>query len=84
MHFHNPPPKCLKLVYLYSKMGSFGHGKTSGDMVGRCMPNYGSGGCPGTQVMTIFGFYVGRHFPNIGDFKIYGGIWRYMKVFEGI
>ena len=38
-----------------SKLDTFGHGKTSGDMVGRCMPNSGHGGCPGTRVMTIFG-----------------------------
>ena len=31
-----------------SKLGPFGHGKTSGDMVGGCMPNSGPGGCPGT------------------------------------
>ena len=28
------------------KLGPFGHGQTSGDMVGRCMPNSGPGGCP--------------------------------------
>ena len=49
------------------------HGKTSGDMVGKCMPNSGLGGCPGTGVMTIFGVYVRCHFPNIEYFEGYGG-----------
>ena len=37
--------------------------------------------------MTIFESYVGPHFPNIGYFKVYGGIRKYMKylgVFESI
>ena len=44
--------------------------------------------------MTIVVSYVDLHFANIGDFTVYGGIskyinvfgsiWRYMKVYEGI
>ena len=30
-----------------------------------------------TRVMTIFVFYVDPHFPNIGYFDVYGGIWGY-------
>ena len=63
-------------------MASFGHGKTFGDMVKRCMPNSGHGGCPGTRFMTIGGSYVGPQFPNIGYFKVYEDIGRYMKVCE--
>ena len=28
--------------------------------------------------------HVGFHFPNIAYFEVYGGIWEYMKVYEGI
>ena len=56
------------------RLGSFGHGKTSGNMVERYMPNSGPGGCPGARVMTIFGSYVGPHFSNIAYFEVYGGI----------
>ena len=45
------------------------------------MPNSGHGGCPGICFMTIFESYVGRHFPSIGYFEVYEGIWRYMKVY---
>ena len=62
----------------------FGHGKTSGDMVGSLWLNLDPGGCLGAGVMTIFVFYVGPHFPNIGDFDVYGGILRYIKVYGGI
>ena len=34
--------------------------------------------------MTIFVFFVGPNFPNIGDFDVYGSILRHIKVFEGI
>ena len=54
------PKKPQKLVNLI-KIGLFGHGRTSGDMVGRCMPNSGPGGCPGTRVMTIFVSHVANH-----------------------
>ena len=64
MHFYDLPKTLLKLPILI-KIGPFGHGKTSGDMVGRSMPNSGPGGCPGTRVITIFGSYVDPHFPNI-------------------
>ena len=62
-------------------MGSFGHARASGDMVGRCMPNSGRGGCSGARDMTIFVSHVGRHFPNIGYFEVYEGIWRLFKVY---
>ena len=38
------------------------------------MPNSGHGGCSGIRFMSIFGSYVGSHFPNIGFFDIYGGL----------
>ena len=44
------PSKPIILI----KIGPFGHGKTSGDMVGRCMPNSGPGESPGIRIMTIF------------------------------
>ena len=53
-------------------------------MVVRCMPNSGHGGTPGPLFITIFGSYVGSHFPNIGDFNLYGGIYKYIKVFGSI
>ena len=56
-------------------MGSFGHEKTFGGMVGKCMPKYGHGGPPGTRVMTIFVFYVSPPIPNIENFEVYGGLW---------
>ena len=43
-------------------------------MVGRCMPNSGHGGSPGTRVMTIFVFYVSAQIHNIEDFEVYGGL----------
>ena len=36
-----------------SIMETFGHGHASGDVVGRCMPNSGHGGCAGMCFMTI-------------------------------
>ena len=48
-------------------------------MVGRCMPNSGHGGPPGTQVITIFVFYVSAQIPNIEYFEVYGG--RYLIFF---
>ena len=53
---------------------SFELKKMLGDMVLRYMPNSGHGAPLGTRVMTIFGFYVGRHFPNIQYFDVYKGI----------
>ena len=53
-------------------------------MVVMCMPNSGHGGLPGTPFKTIFGSYVGRHFPNIQYFDVCGGIWRYVKLFGSI
>jgi len=38
-------------------------------MVGRCMPNSGHGGPPGTRVMAIFVFYVYPQIPNIEYFE---------------
>ena len=67
------PQNCLNLIFwLY--LGPSGHGKTSGDVVARCMPAPDRRGCHGTRVMTIFGSYVAPFFPNIGYFKVYGGI----------
>ena len=34
--------------------------------------------------MTIFGFHVGPHVPDIEFFGVYGGIRRYMKVYKAI
>ena len=56
------------------KMGPFGHGKSSWDIGGRCMPNSGHAGCPGTCLMTIFGSHVGPHIANIGYMKVYEGL----------
>ena len=67
------PKKVLKTFNLI-KMGSFGHGKAFGGMVGRCMPKYGHGGPLGNLSMTILGSYVGSHFPKIGNLNVYGGI----------
>ena len=77
-------------------LGPFGHGRASGDMVGRCLPNSDCGGCSGARVMAIFGSYVEPHFPNIGYFEahggiwsiwglswVYEGIWKYMEVYKG-
>ena len=80
------------------KLGSFGYKQIFDRMVLRCMPNSGHGGPSGTRVMTTFGFYVGRHFPNLQYFLMYVGvyegthsylevykaIWRYMKVYKHI
>ena len=56
------PPKVLKIIDFHET--PFGHGKTSGDMVERCMPNSGRGGYPGTRVMTSFGSHVGPLTPQ--------------------
>ena len=61
------PNKCLKIIELI-KIASLWQEKTFGGMVGRCMPNSGHGGTPGTRVMTIFGFYVSTQIPNIERF----------------
>ena len=63
----------LKTIDLI-KIGSFGHVKTFGGMVGRCMPNSGHGGCPATRFMTMFGSHVHRHISNIGYMKVYEGL----------
>ena len=73
IHFYDPPQKCSKPSISF-KLGSFGYGKTFGGMVGRCMPNSGHGGPPGTRVMTIFVFYVSAQIPNIEYFEVYGGL----------
>ena len=41
------------------------------DMVLRCMQNSGHGGPHLTRVMTIFGFYVSAHIPNIEKNQLY-------------
>ena len=43
-------------------------------MVGRCMPNSGHGGPPGTRVMTIFFFYVSAQISNVEYLEVYGGL----------
>ena len=65
--------KCLKMLKLI-KVRSFGLKKPVGGMVGRCMPNSGPGGPPGTRVMTIFGIYVNPQIPNTEYFEVYGGL----------
>ena len=47
------------------------------------MPNSDLGGCSGAPVMAIFVSHVGPHFPNIGYFEVYEGIWRLFKVYRG-
>ena len=73
MHFYDSP-KSVENLFFYLKLVSFGHGKTFGGMVGRCMPNSGHGGPPGAPVMTIFVFYVSAQIPNIEYFEVYGGL----------
>ena len=53
-------------------------------MVVTCMPNSDHERASGTPFMTIFGSYVGCHFPNIQYFNVYGGVWRYIKLFGSI
>ena len=51
------------------------------------MSNYHPWKRSGVRVMTIFGSNVGPYFSNIGYFevyRVYDGIWRYMKVYDGI
>ena len=83
MHFYDSPKggqNCLFWLYL----GSFGHARASGDMVGRCMPNSGRGGCSGERVMTIFVSHVGPHLFLLLDIlkymKVYGGYLRYVEI----
>ena len=47
------PPQNLQKLLIQLKLNPFGDGKTFGDVVGRCMPNSGHGGCPGIRFMTI-------------------------------
>ena len=54
-----PPKKVIETVNLIK----------IGGMVGRCMPNSGYGGPPGTRVMTIFVFDVSAQIPNIEYFE---------------
>ena len=39
---------------------------------------------PGTRDMIIFGFHVGPHIPDIGDFEVYEVYEGYMMAYEGI
>ena len=48
------------------------------------MPNSGHEGPPGTRVMTIFVFFVGPNFSNIGYFDVYADILKHINVFGGI
>ena len=67
------PPKVFKNAYFVYFLGPFEHGKTPGDMAGRCMSNSVLGECPDTRAM-ICGSFVGPHCRNIGDFEVYEGI----------
>ena len=67
-------PRFSVIEYFDVYGGIFKHIKLFGDMVGRCMPNSGHGGPPGTGVMTIFMFYVSVQIPNIEYFEVYGGL----------
>ena len=67
------PPKVFKTFNLI-KIGVLWVWKNLGGMVGRCMPNSGHGGPPGTRVMTIFVFYVSAQIPNIEYFEVYGDL----------
>ena len=73
MHFYDPP-KTAQHSLIQLNLGPVRCVRASGDMVGRCMPNSGRGGCSGTEVMTIVVSYVALHFPNIGYLKVYGSI----------
>ena len=53
-------------------------------MVGTYVSNSEPWGCSGSRVMTIFVSYVSPHFPHIGYFGEYEGIWLYMEALEGI
>ena len=68
----------------FVQIGSVGCARASGDMVGTFVSNSGLWGCSGGRVRIIFVFYVGLHFPNIGYSGVCEGIWKYMRVFEGI
>ena len=68
------PPKTLKKPIILLKTNTYGLNKILINIKLRCMPNSDPWGPPGTRVMTIFGFYVGRHFPNIQYFDVYKGI----------
>ena len=49
--------------------------RASADMVGTNVSNSEHGGCLGARVMTIFVFYVGLHFANVGYFEVYAGVY---------
>ena len=49
-------------------MGAFG------DILGSVVSNYRFWKRSGSRDMAIFGFHVGPHIPDIGYFKVYGGI----------
>ena len=46
------------------KIGTLWAWQNLWDMVGRCMPNSGHGGCPAIQVMTIFVSHVATRRAN--------------------
>ena len=54
------------------------------DMLNIIVSNSHFGKRPIARVMTIVGSHVGPHTPNIEYLKVYGSIWTYMKVYEGI
>ena len=55
-----------------------------GDMVGWFCSNSEPWGWSGARVMIICVSYVGPHFPDIGYFEVYAGMWRYITAFVGI
>ena len=53
-------------------------------MLGRFVSNSHLWKRSGARVMTIFRSHVGPHIHNIKYFWVYAGIWRSMRVYEGI
>ena len=55
-----------------------------GNMLSRIVSNSHFGKRRWARDMTILGFHVGPDIPNIGYLGADGGIWKYMKVYDGI
>ena len=71
----------------YQFVGSFGHARTSGDMVGRFVPNSDLGGCSAGELspsLCFFSAFIFLVLDILKYMRVYEGTWGLFKVYEGI
>ena len=74
MFTFSDPPQPLKTFY-WINLETFWVYQGLLDMLTTIVSNSHFGKRPIAREMTIFGFHVRPHVPNIEYFKVYGGIW---------